>query len=43
MNPYAHGEALANMALAYLSGKRTQGFAPVQLRYVKGDSFPAVM
>ena len=42
MNPYAHGEALANMALAYLSGKRPQGFVPVQLRYVKGDSFPAV-
>lgn len=40
MNPYAHGVALADMAIAYLSGRLPQGRRPVPLRYIGGDSFP---
>lgn len=40
MNPYAHGVALADMAIAYLSGRLPQGRRLVPLRYIGGDSFP---
>ena len=40
MNPYAHGVALADMAIAYLSGRLPQGRRPVPLRFIGGDSFP---
>ena len=40
MNPHAHGEALADMAIACLCGDAPQGRRPVTLRYIDGDSFP---
>ena len=40
MNPFEHGEALAQMALDYLLKRVPQGCRVVQLKYVEGDSFP---
>lgn len=39
MNPYEHGEALADMALDYLRYRVPQGIRSVPLRYIEGDSF----
>ena len=39
MNPYAHGDALAQMALDYLAKTKPIGVRHVPLRYVEGDSF----
>ena len=39
MNPFEHGEALAQMALGYLRYRRPQGRRSVPLKYVEGDSF----
>ena len=39
MNPYTHGEALAQMALDYLTRKEPQGRRIVPLQYIEGDSF----
>ena len=39
MNPYSHGEALAQMALDYLKHKTPQGLRSVSLQYIEGDSF----
>ena len=38
MNPYAHGDALAQMALDYLKHKMHQGLRFVQLQYIEGAS-----
>ena len=39
MNPYTHGDALAQMALDYLKHKKPQGRRTVPLKYIEGDSF----
>ena len=39
MNPFEHGEALAQMALDYLKQRKPQGRRSVPLKYVEGDSF----
>lgn len=39
MNPYTHGDALAQMALDYLRHKKPQGRRIVPLQYIEGDSF----
>ena len=39
LNPYTHGEALAQMVLDYLTRKVLQGRSIVPLQYVEGDSF----
>lgn len=39
MNPYDHGEALADMALGYLSKRTNQGIRAVPLPYIEGASF----
>ena len=39
MNPYTHGEALAQMALDYLSHRTPLGLRSVPLQYIEGDSF----
>ena len=39
MNPFEHGEALAQMALDYLSKRVPQGCRAVPLKYIAGDSF----
>ena len=38
MNPYTHGDALAQMALDYLKHKMHQGLRFVQLQYIEGAS-----
>ena len=38
MNPYTHGDALARMALAFLTRKSPQGVRNVTLQYIQGDS-----
>ena len=38
MNPYTHGDALARMALAFLTRKAPQGVRNVTLQYIQGDS-----
>ena len=42
MNPYVHGEALAQMALDYLRRGVPQGRRTVPLLYIEGDSFRAL-
>ena len=39
MNPFEHGDALAQMALDYLRHKKPQGRRTVPLKYIEGDSF----
>ena len=39
LNPYTHGEALAQMALDYMTRKVPQGRRIVPLQYIEGDSF----
>jgi len=39
LNPYTHGEALAQMALDYLTKKVPQGRRIVPLQYIEGESF----
>ena len=39
MNPYTHGDALAQMALDYLKRGVPQGRRTVSLQYIEGDSF----
>ena len=39
LNPYTHGDALAQMVLDYLTRKVPQGRSIVPLQYVEGDSF----
>ena len=39
MNPFEHGEALAQMALDYLAKTKPIGVRHVPLRYISGDSF----
>ena len=39
MNPYTHGDVLAQMALDYLKHKIPQGHRSVPLQYIEGDSF----
>ena len=39
LNPYTHGEALAQMALDYLRRGVPQGHRTVPLQYIEGDSF----
>ena len=39
MNPYTHGEALAQMALYYLKYRTPQGRRSVPLQYIEGESF----
>ena len=39
MNPFEHGDALAQMALDYLKHKKPQGRRSVPLKYIEGDSF----
>ena len=41
MNPYAHGNALAEMALKHLAKKTFHPHYEVKLNYIEGDSFPA--
>ena len=38
MNPYTHGDVLAQMALDYLRHKKHQGLRSVQLQYIEGSS-----
>ena len=39
MNPYVHGDALAQMVLDYLGRGTPQGRRTVSLQYIEGDSF----
>ena len=39
MNPFEHGDALAELALDYLKHKKPQGRRTVPLKYIEGDSF----
>ena len=39
MNPFEHGDALAQMALDYMKHKKPQGRRTVPLKYIEGDSF----
>ena len=39
MNPFVHGDALAELALDYLKHKKPQGRRTVPLKYIEGDSF----
>ena len=39
MNPYTHGDALAQMALDYLKYRTPQGRRSVPLQYIEGESF----
>ena len=39
MNPYAHGDALAQMALDYLAKGTPLGHRSLPLNYIGGDSF----
>jgi len=39
MNPFEHGEALAQMAFDYLKYRKPQGRRSVPLKYIEGDSF----
>ena len=39
MNPFEHGNALAQMALDYMKHKKPQGRRSVPLKFIEGDSF----